>query len=527
MGAAQALLLSFLIALLVLENYGYGYWMISRPIFAGPLVGLIMGDFQTGLYVGATVELMYMGILPIGGSVPPNAQIAGTISTVFAIVSGDADVGITLAMPIGVLAQFLIMLAWNINILLEHKADKYIEADDIKGIEHTHLLGLLVFFLVFFISSFCAIYFGSDAVKALVDHLPSVINKGLSVASKLLPAVGMAMLLKMMDFKTYWCYFLGGFVLVAYLNLNTTAVSLIALVIAVAIYKARQQNKENDDDFADEETVEEHKALGLLDEKDLKATFWRSFFSMTTINYERYCALGFDYAMIPAIRKLYPNREDQIAALRRHNEFFNCHPYTGNLVLGVTLALEEEKAAGKDVSEEAIRSTKAALMGPLSGIGDSIFKAVFMTLFAALAAGLALDGNPIAPWVFIIPNVALNVLSRWYFIKQGHKFGVDFVSKMTSSDALDQFVAGATIVGMMVVGSMTVSFVRVPLNIVITSGGTDLNLLDMINFIIPSILPLLVVIWFYSIMRKHEKGMYSCILLCFVIGIVGAALHLF
>ena len=138
-----------------------------------------------------------------------------------------------------------------------------------------------------------------------------------------------------------------------------------------------------------------------------------------------------------------------------------------------------------------------------------------------------MDGNPIAPWVFIIPNVALNVLSRWYFIKQGHKFGVDFVSKMTSSDALDQFVAGATIVGMMVVGSMTVSFVRVPLNIVITSGGTDLNLLDMINSIIPSILPLLVVIWFYSIMRKHEKGMYSCILLCFVIGIVGAALHLF
>jgi mannose/fructose/N-acetylgalactosamine-specific phosphotransferase system component IID/mannose/fructose/N-acetylgalactosamine-specific phosphotransferase system component IIC len=527
MSAAHALLLSLIISLLVLENYGYGYWMISRPIFAGPLVGAIMGDFRTGLYVGATVELMYMGILPIGGSVPPNAQIAGTISTVFAIVSGDPDVGITLAMPIGVLAQFLIMLAWNINILLEHRADKYIEQDNIKGIERTHLFGLVVFFLVFFISSYCAIYFGSDAVKALVDNLPPVINKGLSVASRLLPAVGMAMLLKMMDFKSYWCYFLGGFVLVAYLNLNTTAVSLIALVIAVAIYQAKKNTKSSADGFDDEEETPAQETIGLLDDKVLKSTFWRSFFSMTTINYERYCALGFDYAMIPAIRKLYPKKEDQIAALKRHNEFFNCHPYTGNLVLGVTLALEEERAAGKDVSEEAIRSTKAALMGPLSGIGDSVFKAVFMTLFAALAAGLALDGNPIAPWVFIIPNVALNVLSRWYFIKQGHKFGVSFVSKMTSSNALDQFVAGATIVGMMVVGSMTVSFVRVPLNVVITSGGTDLNLLDMINSIIPSILPLLVVLWFYNIMRKHTKGMYSCIILCFVIGIVGAAIHLF
>lgn len=65
-----ALLLSVLVALLITENYGYGYWMISRPIFAGPLIGLILGDLQTGLIVGASVELMFMGVLPIGGSVP-------------------------------------------------------------------------------------------------------------------------------------------------------------------------------------------------------------------------------------------------------------------------------------------------------------------------------------------------------------------------------------------------------------------------------------------------------------------------
>ena len=69
--------------------------MISRPVFAGPLIGLIMGDLPTGLFVGGTVELMYMGVLPIGGSVPPNAQIAGILSTVFAITSGgNPEVGI-------------------------------------------------------------------------------------------------------------------------------------------------------------------------------------------------------------------------------------------------------------------------------------------------------------------------------------------------------------------------------------------------------------------------------------------------
>lgn len=529
MSIIQALLLSAFIALLVTENYGYGYWMISRPIFAGPLVGLILGDVKTGLLVGATVELMYMGILPIGGSVPPNAQIAGTISTVFAITSGDPSVGIALALPIGTLAQLLIMLAWNINIYLMHRADKYIEVGDIKGVERTHLAGIPIFFTVFFVSSFLAVYFGSDFVSKLVDTMPVWLSGGLTVASKMLPAVGMAMLLKMMDFKNYWCFFLGGFVLVGYLSLNQTAVSLIALVIAVAIYKLGNKKSSSDDEFDDfeEESPVVENTAGLLTDKELKKTFWRSFFSMTSINYERYCSLGFCYAMIPTIKKLYPNKEDQIAALKRHNEFFNCHPYTGNAVMGVTLALEEQRALGKDISEEAIASTKTALMGPLSGVGDSIFKAVFMTIFAALAAGMALEGNAIAPFVFIIPNVALNVASRWLFIKYGHKFGISLVSKMNSNNLLDKFVSGATIVGMMVTGAMTVGFVSVPLNVVWNISGKEVNLLTTINSIIPGLLSLVLVLCFYQILNKKKKGMYICIVICFAIGIVGKLLQIF
>ena len=527
MNLVSALLLSTFIALLITENYGYGYWMISRPIFAVLLVGLILGNVETGLYVGATVELMYMGILPIGGSVPPNAQIAGTISTVFAITSGDSSLGIALAIPIGTLAQLLIMLAWNINIYLMHRADRYIETGNFKAIERTHLMGIPIFFSVFFISSFLAIYFGSEFVNALVEQMPVWLSEGLTVASKLLPGVGMAMLLKMMDFKTYWCFFLGGFVLVGYLNLNQTAVSLIAVVIAVAIYKLG--HKTDTDDFAEED--EEEDLIETIDlsltNKELRKTFVRSFFSMTSINYERYCSLGFCYAMIPAIKKLYTEKEDQIAALKRHNEFFNCHPYTGNAVIGVALALEEQRARGKDISDEAIASTKTALMGPLSGIGDSIFKAVFMTIFAALAAGLALEGNYLAPFVFIIPNVALNVISRWTFIKYGHQMGVSIVSKMNNGDLLDKFISGATIVGMMVTGAMTVSFVSVPINMTWVISGKEIILLDIINSILPGLLPLLLVLAFYQVLVKKKKGMYICILACFVIGILGSLMQIF
>lgn len=522
----ETLLLSLFIAIVITENYGYGYWMVSRPIFAGPLVGLIMGDVQTGLIVGGSVELMYMGILPIGGSVPPNAQIAGMLSTVFAIANGgNPEVGIALALPIGMLAQLLIMFAWNINILLMHQADKYIEAGKIKQMELIHLSGLIIFFITFFIPTYLAIFFGSEFVNGVVSGMPVMLTDGLKVASGILPAVGMAMLLKMMNLKKFWPFFMMGFVFAIYFKIDVLAISLIGFAIAAALYKMRNE-KEEDDDFDDEEEVVEE-SVGILTNKELRSTFFRSFFSMTSINYERYCSLGFAYAMVPALKKLYPNQSDLNEALKRHNEFFNCHPYTGNAVIGVSLALEEQRAMGKPITAEAISSTKAALMGPLSGIGDSIFKATFMTVFAAIGAGLALDGNMIGPVIFIVPNILLNVVSRWYFIKYGHKLGTQLVTKMKSSNLIERFVEGSTIVGMMVVAAMSVSFVKLNIVYTWTFGEKQIVLQELLNAIFPSLLPLCLVLLFYRILTKNQKGMYVCVILSFVIGILGKAIGMF
>lgn len=524
----ETLLLSLFIALVITENYGYGYWMISRPIFAGPLIGLILGDVNTGLIVGGSVELMYMGILPIGGSVPPNAQIAGMLSTVFAIKNGgNPEVGIALALPIGMLAQLLIMFAWNINIFLMHRADACIKDGKIKQMEMVHLSGLVIFFITFLIPTYLAIYFGSDFVNNVVASMPAILTDGLKVASGILPAVGMAMLLKMMNLNKFWPFFMLGFVLAIYMKIDVLAISLIGFAIAAALYKMQHDKQDEEDNFGDEEEETVEATSGILTKKELRATFYRSFFSMTSINYERYCSLGFAYAMVPALKKLYKDPVELQEAIRRHNEFFNCHPYTGNAVLGVTLALEEQRAMGKDITAEAISSTKAALMGPLSGIGDSIFKATFMTVFAAIGAGLALDGNALGPIIFIVPNVALNVLSRWYFIKFGHKLGTQLVTKMKSSNLIDRFVEGSTIVGMMVVAAMSVSFVKLNIAYVWTFGEKQIVLQDLMNAILPSMLPLLLVLMFYQILNKNRKGMYICVILSFVLGIVGKAIGMF
>lgn len=528
----MALPLSLFIALLITENYGYGYWMISRPVFAGPLIGLIMGDLPTGLFVGGTVELMYMGVLPIGGSVPPNAQIAGILSTVFAITSGgNPEVGIALALPIGVLAQLMIMMAWNVNIILVHGADKYLLAGDYKKVEKKHLMGLLVFLVIFFVTTFLAVFFGSEWVNSLVTAMPDVLTDGLKVASGILPAVGMAMLLKMMNFKRYWPFFLIGFVFAAWLQLPVLAVSVAAVGIVFALNAVMAPKASSDgfdDEFEDDaEDEEADEVPRLLDMKILKKTFIRSFFFMTSINYERYESLGFCYAMIPALRVLYPDPEDFKAAMSRENEFFNCHPYTGNAVLGVALALEEQKALGKPITEEVISSTKTALMGPLSSIGDSVFKAMFMSIFAAIGASLALEGNALGPIVFIVPNVALNIVSRWLFVRYGYEWGTKLVVRMKSSSLLDRFVEGATIVGMMAVSAMITSFVKLSIPLTFSFGGAEIAPQAILDSLVPSMLPLLLVMGFYGIMVKNKKGMYLCIILSFALGICGKAIGLF
>jgi mannose/fructose/N-acetylgalactosamine-specific phosphotransferase system component IID/mannose/fructose/N-acetylgalactosamine-specific phosphotransferase system component IIC len=517
--------LAAFIACVMLEGYGYGYWMISRPVIGGALVGLMMGDVRTGLLVGGSVELMFMGVLPIGGAVPPNAPLAGMIGTAFAIMAGGKpEVGIALALPVGLLGQFMVMLGWNINIYWEHRADRYIALGDTRNVEITHMMGLVVWFCLHFLVAFAAVRFGGPGVAKLVAHIPAWLSTGLKAASAILPAVGMAMLMRMMNAGKYWPFLLAGLVAAVSLHLDVLSIALIGLAIAVGMLVLGSPQEKSGTSASEQlaETTEKP----MLDRKDLWGIWWRSLFSMTTINYERFCALGFCYAMIPALKKYYPNKDDYKEALARSNEFYNCHPFTGNLVMGVNLALEEEKSKTGLVTPETISSTKAALMGPLSGIGDSLFKATFMTIFAAIGAGMCLQGNWFGPIVFIVPNVLLNIFSRWYFLADGYKYGIKLVARIQESRLTERFLQAATIIGLMVTGAMIISFVSLPLVLTFTSGGKTIAIQDLLDKLYPSLLPVAITLIYYKILGKTSRsGIYWCIFLSFAIGILGKLFH--
>ena len=146
-----------------------------------------------------------------------------------------------------------------------------------------------------------------------------------------------------------------------------------------------------------------------LSKSDRMSVCMRHQFLQGSWNYERMQNGGWCFAMIPAIKKLYSNKEDQIAALKRHMEFYNTHPYVSAPVIGVTLALEEDRANGAQVEDAAIQGVKVGMMGPLAGVGDPVFWFTLRPILGALGASLALGGSIMGPLLFFF---AWNIASR-------------------------------------------------------------------------------------------------------------------
>ena len=197
-----------------------------------------------------------------------------------------------------------------------------------------------------------------------------------------------------------------------------------------------------------------------LSQVDRKKVWWRSQFLQGSWNYERMQNLGWAYSLIPAIKKLYTNKEDQAAALKRHLEFFNTHPYVAAPIMGVTLALEEEKANGTEIEDAAIQGVKIGMMGPLAGIGDPVFWFTIRPILGALGASLAQAGNIAGPLIFFIGWNLIRMAFLWYTQELGYKAGSE-ITKDISGGILKDITKGASILGMFILAVLVERWVSV------------------------------------------------------------------
>lgn len=232
----NALLVGLVVAVVwFLEKMG-GTPMVNRPIIISTLVGLVLGDLKSGLIIGASLELVFMGAIQVGAAVPPDVLVGASLGTAFAIITGQgAEVALTLALPIAILAQSLKVIIFIVRSWFMNFAVSLAENANIKGMFALNMFGLFLQCLMYFVVVFVAILFGSSAVESFVNNIPATIMNGLQVAGNLLPAVGFALLLQPMMSGKNILYFIFGFIMISYGNLPILAVTLVGVIIAFII----------------------------------------------------------------------------------------------------------------------------------------------------------------------------------------------------------------------------------------------------------------------------------------------------
>ena len=194
---------------------------IFRPIVVGPVVGLIMGDVQTGFDVGVLIELMFLAVIFVGTAVPPNPTISTAIATAIAILSGGGtEIAIATALPVSFIGQIAETFQNSvINVWFMHRVEKAASKADTRGIiMNNTVFPMAMNALLYGVPTFLAIYYGADFVASIIAAIPPQIITGLSVGGGMIGAVGFALLLASIKNKQMWPFLLLGFVFASYLH---------------------------------------------------------------------------------------------------------------------------------------------------------------------------------------------------------------------------------------------------------------------------------------------------------------------
>lgn len=251
---------------------------------------------------------------------------------------------------------------------------------------------------------------------------------------------------------------------------------------------------------------------------DLKQIFWRSLPYNASFNYERQLNIGWAYTLVPILKKFYGDDKEELTnALNRHLEYNNITPFISTFLFGLIAAMEENNANSEDFDTKSISSMKAGLMGSLSAIGDSIFFGTIRVIAASVGYSLALQGNILGPILYLLIFNVPNLIARWVLVFKGYKLGVEFLTNVEKSGAMDRLFLGTSILGLMVIGGMIGLNMSVPLNV----KFFDTDLVKVINGIVPNLINLLFFGFIYWLVKKNVNVVWI-MLGIILLGIVGS-----
>lgn len=253
-----------------------------------------------------------------------------------------------------------------------------------------------------------------------------------------------------------------------------------------------------------------------LTKQDINKVYVRNLFALQFgWNYEKMQGLGYTYVIMPALKRLYGDDPDKMKrALKMQSSYFNTTPGTSHLIVGADMALEEEIGIE---SEEAVSALKTGLMGPLAGVGDTLFVAIYRAIVFSIAAYVAMQGNPVG---LIVPLLACAAVLwvRYKFTWMGYQSGRKLATGF--ADSIAPITEAANILGLTVVGALIPSVVNYSTNLAFTMGDVTFAVQDMLDKIMPKMLPLGIVMLSYWLLGKKKVNSTKLIFILLGLGMI-------
>lgn len=244
-----------------------------------------------------------------------------------------------------------------------------------------------------------------------------------------------------------------------------------------------------------QQTENNHK----ITRRDLNKVFWR--LQVWGLNVTSTLvltqAIGFLNAMVPIIRRLYGNNKKlRIEAMKRHLTYFLSQITATGMILGITAAVEETTTEDE---KEAVVAIKAGMMGPLAGIGDSVFKITIQAIAGSIGAAYALQGNILGPILMFIIYNGINIAVKYYGIIFGYEKGTEFIKSGNQKKVMQKIINISTAVGVMVIGALIAQYVKIDVGTVIHTKGTKIVIQKLLDGVMPKLLPLLFTLGLYKL----------------------------
>lgn len=539
---------AILVALLATMGQWWFFGPITKclvyPLTTGTLVGLFMGDPMTGMLAGANIQLIYLGWISAGGTMPSNTIVAGIFGTAMTILSGaDPTMAVTFAIPFSMFGLLLNQVYMTVNAAWIHQADKLLDKGNLRGVRFMNFVPSFCMALVLYgIPAFILVVSGSGWATDLINAVPESVISALQVVGGIMPALGIAMLLNYLGKKKLIPWFFGGFFLTVYSGLGLTAISIFSAIIALVMYlnsntaqkqtetkkvKRLSLNKKAETIEVSQPVEQADTAMELpeytkkLSKKTLVKTWLWTTSTEACYNYERLQALGAANLMLTPIRELYDTNEERVKELKKYMVFYNSEVFTvGPIINGIACSMEEAHANGENITEKDINAVRTGLMGPVAGIGDTVMQGILFPILFGIGCSMALDGSYLGPILSFAIFEILIFGCGYFMFMTGYKQGKTSLLKILKNGTIDRIINSFSIVGLMVVGSMAATRVTVntPLAIKIGEGTTTIQ--SVLDSLAPGLIPLGITLLVWWMLKKKINTVWIIIAI-FLVGIAG------